>query len=316
MSQSTRATGYALVLLLGTLLLSAWPTEAADVRLRESLLQQQRNRATIQITAVVDHIGKSAHSLSKDCDLHVPLRSRDIRLPLVGELKNDCSERPADSHRTYWSHQVYEEIHGRAAPVAGVFRIWLEHPPSGNRYHSETRRVDWYKNSGPKHVVELHPITRIGTLDFIGTAKAIEEGSRNYEGYGASNFRSILRKELTIRRLQSPIGNLVRIVGRGTGRNHWNLEARVDSQAQTLADGHRLTVTILRNGQPMIEATGLPAVTVAGTAADAAVQNLTVGARISFQALIWMDLNPILSSLSASETTIPMPVEFILLDVS
>ena len=62
--------------------------DAAEIRLRESLLQQQQDKATITITAVVDHIGHAAHSLSSDCDLHVPFRSRDIMVPIMGELKN------------------------------------------------------------------------------------------------------------------------------------------------------------------------------------------------------------------------------------
>ena len=71
------------VVLLGLL---DYSVEAAEIRLRESLLQQQQDKATITITAVVDHIGHSAHSLGSDCDLHVPLRSRDVTVPIMGEL--------------------------------------------------------------------------------------------------------------------------------------------------------------------------------------------------------------------------------------
>ncbi|MCP4897565.1 MAG: hypothetical protein GY906_11390 [bacterium] len=302
---------------LGGLLLAPPVSESAEVRLRESLLEQQRDRATIQIVAVVDHIGDSAHALNKDCDLHVPLRSRDVMVPLIGELKNACSEKPDGTHRTHWSHQVYEETHGRAVQVAGVFRIWLEHPPSGTKYHSESKRVDWYKNSGPKHVVELHPITQIGGLDFTNTVKAIEEGAESYEGYKASKLKSILRKKLTIRRLSSSVGTLVQMVGKGASRNHWNLSAVVASAPTVLADGgHRITLNILKDGEPMPEAMGLPAVTVAGTGADAAVAALSIDDQIDLQALIRIDLNPILNNLSNTETTIPLPVEFILLDVN
>lgn len=115
---------------------SSDPLSAAEVRLRQSLLQQQRDLATITVDAVVVHIGHAAHSLSSDCDLHVPIRSRDVKVALMGELKNACSIRPAGTSNAYWAEQVYDETHGRDVEVTGVFRLWLEHPPHGTQYQS------------------------------------------------------------------------------------------------------------------------------------------------------------------------------------
>ena len=88
-------------------------SSAAELRLRESLLTAQQDRVTATITAVVDHIGVTAHPISEDCDLHVPLRSRDIRVPFIGEVKNACSEKPSGTSMAYWSDQIYEEIMAR-----------------------------------------------------------------------------------------------------------------------------------------------------------------------------------------------------------
>src|SRR5467141_3541851 len=97
-------------------------TLAAELRLREARLQAQRDRVTATITAVVDHIGNEAHPIGDDCDLHVPLRSRDIRVAFIGEVKNACSEKPPGTSRAFWSNQIYDETHGRAVTVTGVFR--------------------------------------------------------------------------------------------------------------------------------------------------------------------------------------------------
>src|SRR5438128_9550189 len=110
-------------------------TLAAELRLRESLLQQQRDKVSITVTATVNHLGNEAHSLStqlssEDCDLHVPLRSREIRVSFIGEVKNACSEVPSGEGNKYWHNAIYDETHGRAVEVTGVFRIWLEHPPA------------------------------------------------------------------------------------------------------------------------------------------------------------------------------------------
>jgi len=126
---------------LVTLLIVVSPALAAELQLRESVLEAQRDRVTMTITAVVDHLGDRAHPLSEDCDLHVPLRSREIRIPFIGELKNACSEKPAGTTQTFWSDQIYEETHGLAVSVTGAFRIWLEHPPSGTVIQTEAERV-------------------------------------------------------------------------------------------------------------------------------------------------------------------------------
>jgi hypothetical protein len=102
----------------------------------------------------------------------------------MGELKNACSIKPQGAPNTHWAHAIYDETHGRAVQVSGVFRIWLEHPPSGSAFQSESKRVDWYKNSNPDHMVELHPITQVGSLDFLAHVAAIEEGDDVFEGYG------------------------------------------------------------------------------------------------------------------------------------
>src|SRR6266436_4963211 len=115
----------------------ALPALGAELQLRETLLQAQRDRVTATITAVVDHVGTSAHPISDDCDLHVPLRSREINIPFIGEVKNACSEIPPGASQAHWSDRIYEETHGRAVTVTGAFRIWLEHPPAGTAVQTE-----------------------------------------------------------------------------------------------------------------------------------------------------------------------------------
>jgi len=243
------------------------------------------------------------------------MRSRDVKVALLGELKNACSIRPAGTSNAYWAEQVYDETHGRDVQLTGVFRMWLEHPPYGTQYQSEAKRVEWYKNSNPDHVVEIHPITQIGSLNFSGHVKGIELGTSSYEGYGPGKLKKILKKDLVVQTVSSSDGDLVRIKGKKRGYNHWNLTARVESAAQAIADGHRITITILDNGQPVNKADNLSAVTVSGTQADTDVQNLAATDLIDIQALIRLDLNPILDSASTTATTIDLPVEFVLLEV-
>lgn len=291
---------------------SAW---AAELRLRKSLLEQQQDRVTITITAVADHIGDSPHPILEDCDLHVPLRTDDIRVSVLGELKNACSTPPADG-ATSWTERIYRETHGRAVPVTGVFRIWLEHPPSGSTIQSEDDRVPWYDNSNPDHQVELHPLLRIGGLDFFAHIRRIEENGEAFENlYGPSKLKTVLKKKITIQEIASGSDVLVDIRGKKTVYNHWGLRGRVVSPPAQLADGTRILLDVFDGTNVIPGATNIPAVTATGTDADGAVQDLHVGDFVNFQALIRMDLVTVLEHASVQPEEIGQPFEFVLLDV-
>ncbi len=287
----------------------------AELHLRESLLQAQGNRVTVTVTAVVDHIGRRAHSLDEDCDLHVPLRSQDIRVPFIGELKNACSIKPAGTPLAFWSRQIYQETHGQAVPVTGVFRIWLEHPPPGNAVQTEAEPVPWYENSNPDHQVELHPLLQVGSLDFSGHVKWIEEGNDRFEGYGPGRLPTLLRKTLTIQRMQVEGESYIGIRGTKTPFNHWDLRGIVTQPPQPLADGLVLRLDILEGNHIVPGALTVPAVAAAGTAAHNKAQNLNAGDVIQFQALVRIHLPTILDQLGDQPLEIQLPLEFVLLDL-
>lgn len=287
----------------------------AELHLREALLQAQRDRVTATVTAVVDHIGREAHPLTEDCDLHVPLRSREIRVAFIGEVKNACSEKPEGTSRAYWSEQIYQETHGQAVPVSGVFRIWLEHPPAGTVVQTEAQRVPWYANSNPDHQVELHPLLQVGTLDLRSHVKWIQDGSDRFAGYGPDRLPTVLGKRLTIQRITVEGEPYVRIRGTKTGFNHWDLRGRVTQAPQPLVDGAAMRVDILDGDQVVPGALDLPAVAVEGTVAHTKLQTLVAGDVIRFQALIRIHLPTILDQLSTTPQEVPLPLEFVLLDL-
>ena len=287
----------------------------AELHLREALLEAQRDRVTATVTAVVDHIGREAHSLTDDCDLHVPLRSRDIRVAFIGEVKNACSEKPPGTSRAFWSDRIYQETHGLAVPVSGVFRIWLEHPPAGTAVQTEAEPVPWYANSNPDHQVELHPLLGVGSLDFRPHIKWIQDGSQLFAGFGPDRLSTVLGKRLTIQRITFEGEPYVRIRGTKTGFNHWNLRGRVTQPAQALADGLAMRLDILDGDQVVPGALDLPAVVVEGTVAHTKSQALSAGDVIRFQALVRIHLPSILDQVSSTPQEVPLPLEFVLLDL-
>jgi len=288
--------------------------DAAELRLRESLLEAQRDRVSIAIIAVVDHLGVEAHPLVEDCDLHVPLRTREIRVPVLGEIKNACSMPPGVS-LAHWSDRLYEETHGLAVPVEGVFRIWLEHPPAGGVVQTESQRVPWYANSNPDHQVELHPITRIGSLNFLDHFQRIAEGNQVFGGYGVPQLQTVLGKKITIQRITVDGEPYVRIQGTKTGFNHWTLRARVQGTPESLPDGLRLHLDMLSGNQVVPGALDIPATALTGTVAFTEAQALVSGSIIRFRALIRINLAGVLDQVGPTPKEIKLPIEFVLLDL-
>jgi len=199
--------------------------------------------------------------------------------------------------------------------VTGVFRIWLEHPPAGTAVQTEANRVPWYANSNPDHQVELHPLIRVGSLDFTGHVKRIRDGAQSFTGNGPDQLTTILNKKLTIQRIQIQGEPHVRIKGTKTGFNHWNLRGRVLAAPDAVVDGTRLRFDVLKGNQVVPKALGLSAVAVAGTIAQTKIQTLASGDIIAFQALIRMHLPTILDQINSTAQEIPLPVEFVLLDL-
>jgi hypothetical protein len=233
----------------------------------------------------------------------------------IGEVKNACSEKPPGTPLAHWSDRIYDETHGVAVTVTGVFRIWLEHPPAGTAVQTEANRVPWYGDSNPDHQIELHPLIRVGSLDFKGHVKRIRDGAQSFTGNGPDQLSTILNEKLTVQRIQIQGEPHVRIKGTKTGFNHWNLRARVVAAPDAVADGTRLRLDVLKGSQVVPKALGLSAVAVAGTVAHTKIQPLVPGDIIEFQALIRMHLPTILDQIGSTAEEIPLPVEFVLLDL-
>jgi hypothetical protein len=145
--------------------------------------------------------------------------------------------------------------------------------------------------------------------------KRIRAGAQIFTGKGSDTLSTVLNKKLTIQRIQIQGEPHVRIKGTKTPFNHWNLRARVVAAPDAVVDGTRLRLDVLKGNQVVPKALGLSAVAVAGTIAQAKIQPLVPGDIIEFQALIRVHLPTILDQISSTAQEIPLPVEFVLLDL-
>lgn len=286
---------------------------AAELWLRESLVKERAGEILTSIEAIPVHIGEKAHPVDKDCDLHVPLRSEAIKVPMLGEIKNACSI-PEGVTSTHWTEEL-RPLEKKTVKAEGVFRVWLEHPPEeeGER-QCECEELPLYTSSNPDHMVELHPLTRLDDKSFLDHVKAVEKGKKKYKGSDGKRLTSTLeKKKITIQKETEDGESYIVIRGPKTGFNHWTLQATVKTTPKKARDGHYFAVDVL-SGAKVVKV-NLPAFTIAGTETDKKITKAKAGDKVTLFGLVRLDLKTILKLVKDTEREIKMPYEMAVLAV-
>jgi hypothetical protein len=128
-----------------------------SVVLKNAFISAIKNRATVDITMVVDHVLSHPHRISQggnDGDLHISGRSKDIGLPMVAEIMNAGSAAESAVLR-----DAEQAANGSSVAMSGVWRIWFEKPGDDQ---IQDNPVPLPADTNPDHVFEIHPVTRLG----------------------------------------------------------------------------------------------------------------------------------------------------------
>ncbi|MGH9347699.1 MAG: hypothetical protein ACRD26_10585 [Vicinamibacterales bacterium] len=151
---------------------------AAELLLQNAWIDAHKNRALVEATFTVDRSHATPNSAAKDGDLHVAGRAPAVGLPLVVEVVNAR----LDAHKPLLQQVKAAEKSKVPVTLAGVWRLWFEHP--GRHTHTQGASVPVPKNTNPDHVFEIHPVTHFsdGTLD-----DSLEESFVDIKGYSPAD---------------------------------------------------------------------------------------------------------------------------------
>ena len=163
MIPSKKAVG-ASVLLLGFFTGSLFAN--IEITLKNEFIEQFKDRATIDASFVVDKAHPHPNAAKNDGDLHAAGRAEEIGLPIVAEIMNAASQKPAVDA----IHKV--EGKGEPLPLNGVWRIWCEH--GGDSQQIQGQPLEPFNTTNPPHVFEIHPITRFNSTSIIGALHPIQ----------------------------------------------------------------------------------------------------------------------------------------------
>lgn len=198
-------------LLCITLLLGS-DLPAETLTLSKDFVVKNENRATLDnLTFELDAHLKKPHTISSggdDGDVHMAGRSDQVRLPMVAEIVNAGFENASVTLMNNTSQ-------GGSLSMSGVWRIWFEHPSTGDQ--TQGAEVGVPETSNPDHVFEIHPITKFGTQDIsVSSFEPILDPKKkcSYNAYPASKaFAVYERQQATISVSDSAVSITAKKVG-------------------------------------------------------------------------------------------------------
>jgi len=112
-----------------------------EITLNNDFIEQYKDRATISASFVVDKAHPRPNPPKNDGDLHAAGRAPGIGLPIVAEIMNAASQKPAlDAiHRA--------ENSGNPTGLTSVWRPWCEH--GGNSQQAQGASLEPFNTTNP-----------------------------------------------------------------------------------------------------------------------------------------------------------------------
>ena len=217
-----------------------------EITLNNDFIEQYKDRATISASFTVDKAHQRANPPKNDGDLHAAGRAQEVGLPIVAEIMNAASQKPAMDA----IHKA--EQSGDPLSLSGVWRIWCEH--GGDSQQTQGESLQPFDTTNPPHVFEIHPITKFDGTSIVAALHPIQ-------GYKPKDAEPAFLKYESLKSHITPGSNTTTIVTTMAGYNYVEfaivpltgskVEALDDGSA-VLAEAHGLDGTLLVHKRRMV----------------------------------------------------------------
>jgi hypothetical protein len=264
---------------IGLLILLVLPVVARsqiEITLKNSFIEKQKNRATIDATFTVDKAHKHPNPGSKDGDLHIAGRAPEIGLAIVAEIMNAKDEDTAVA--------LIHSVEGKNTPIklSGVWRLWCEH--GGESKQVQGAKLAPFDTTNPDHVFEIHPITSLNGESIVESLKPIngfqpkdaETAFISYENKKSQIIANAQKKTTTI-------------ITSMAGFNYVEFRIELNDDPAAVADGTMVFAKVMDlNEEILVQNRRM--VFVKGTAPEAAVKSLKKGDQLHVLGVPRIDL--------------------------
>ena len=206
--------------------------------LRKSFIDSFKNKLTIGASYEVYFAHAHPNPGSKDGDLHFAGYDKKIGLPIVAEIMNAKEFDDAV--------KVVHDFEGKGKPqdkvkLTGVWRLWCEHPGDIEAFKQGKMKIE-IENTNPAHVFEIHPVTKIESLDILSSFHKIN-GFTYKDAEDAFSRYSNLRCKIT------QTAKTITIETNGIGYNYVDFWVQLNSDTQQeVADGLFAFCSIYNSG--------------------------------------------------------------------
>ena len=245
------------------------------ITLKNSFIEQFKNRATIDTTFTIDKAHKKPNPPSKDGDMHVAGRASEVGLSVVAEIMNARLEKKAVD--------LVHNFEGTGNPVklSGAWRLWCEHAGGSDQIQDEPLQP--FDTSNPDHVFEIHPVTQLGDIN-------VERSFKPIQGFKTKDAGDAFLKYENTRFKIIPGEDTISMVTGMVGYNYveFIMEANDDKQAET-EDG-RFVMATVRDLQGELLVRKVRMVFVKDTPPEKAVRKLKKGETLHVLGIPRIDL--------------------------
>ncbi|MBI5641172.1 MAG: hypothetical protein HZA17_12170 [Nitrospirae bacterium] len=245
------------------------------ISLKNSFIEQYKNRATIDTTFTVDMAHKKPNAPSKDGDLHVAGRSPEVELPVVAEIMNAKFEKTAVD----LVHEV--EGTGKSIKLSGAWRLWCEHAGGTDQIQGEG--LDPFETSNPDHVFEIHPVSRVGDISVLRSFKSIQ-------GFKTKDAHDAFVKYENTRFRIIPGDTTTSLVTGMVGYNYVEFMMEILDDEQKETEDGRFVMAAVRDLDGELLVRKVRMVFVKDTPPDKAIKNFKKGKRVHVLGIPRIDL--------------------------
>ena len=235
-----------------------------QIILKNTFIEKEKNRATVDATFTVDKAHPRPNPGSKDGDLHIAGRAPEIGLPIVAEIMNAKDEDSAVD--------LIHNVEGKNQPVkmSGAWRIWCEH--GGESVQRQGATLEPFDTTNPDHVFEIHPITSLNGQSIVDSLRPIN----NFKTKDAETaFMSYENKKSQI----IPGKTTTTILTSMGGFNYVEFRIELLEKPFAVSDGMLVFAKVMDlDDEILVQKRRM--VFVKGSAPETAVKNLNKGAKL------------------------------------
>jgi hypothetical protein len=247
-----------------------------QITLKNSFIEKEKNRATIDATFTVDKAHVTPNPPSKDGDLHAAGRAPEIGLATVAEIMNARDEDTAVA--------LIHSVEGKNQPIKlrGAWRIWCEHGGESKQIQGSTLAP--FNTTNPPHVFEIHPIVSLNGQSIVESLRPINGFQTKDAETAFTNYEN--RKSQITLNAKKRTTTIITSMG---GFNYVEFRIQLDEDPVQVSDGTLVFASVMDLDDDLL-VQKRRMVFVKGTEPETAVKALKKGGKLHVLGMPRIDL--------------------------